>query len=76
MENVSSWHFLKKDGFESLNNPGKKPQTLMKNPHPVLAAHKSEKLLFNLPRKQIFGVQTIFPLLDLVCYLAHRLDEV
>lgn len=76
MENASSWHFQKKDDFERLNNPGKKPQTLMKNPHPLLAVHKSEELLFNLPRKQIFGVQLIFPLLDSVCYLTHKLDEV
>lgn len=48
----------------------------MKNPHPVLAVHKSEELLFNLPRKQIFGVQSIFPLLDPVCCLTYKLDEV
>lgn len=76
MENASSWHFRKKDDFERLNNPGKEPQTLMKNPHLVLAVHKSGELLFHLPRKQIFDVQSIFPLLDPVCYLTHRLDEV
>lgn len=32
MENASSWHFRKKDDFERLNSPGKKPQTDEKSP--------------------------------------------
>lgn len=70
MVNALSWHFLKKADFKrDLITQGKGIKKI-KTSQPVLAVNRSdrsvEELLFNLPRKTIFGVKSTFPLLDSV----------